>query len=188
LSNYSAVSPADWRFASSEHGKPFISAPAVTPTIHFNLANTPGLVVCIVSVAHEQVGIDAERIDRKVEGVELAERYFSEPEAGRLRALPTSEQLRHFFACWTLKESYIKARGLGLVSSLDQLSFLVGDEITVEFDQRLGDDALSWRFALVDAPPHHMIAVSVKTGGSALSLRAAHVVPYRRTTELIYEI
>lgn len=184
LSNYSAVSPGDWRFATSEHGKPLIFAPVVTPAIHFNLANTPGLVVCVVSVAHEPLGVDVERIDQEVEAVGLAERYFSLSEASRLRALPAREQAGRFFTYWTLKESYIKARGLGLVLPLDQFSFLLGDEINVEFDARLANDASSWRFALLDVPPHHMIAISVKTGGAALSLRATHVVPLRRKAEL----
>jgi 4'-phosphopantetheinyl transferase len=182
LSGYSAVSPGEWRFAASEHGKPLISAPAVTPRIHFNLANTPGLVVCVVSVAHELLGVDAERIDREVEAVALAERYFSGSEVRKLRALPVDQQQGRFFAYWTLKESYIKARGLGLALPLDQFSFHVEDEISVEFDTRLADDATSWRFALLDAP-HHTIAISVNTNRTALSLRATRVVPLSGVVE-----
>jgi 4'-phosphopantetheinyl transferase len=185
LSNYTAVSPEDWLFASDEFGKPRISAPALTPAIHFNLANTPGLVVCAVSVAHELVGVDAERIDPEVEAVDLAERYFSVSEASRLRALPASEQLARFFAYWTLKESYIKARGLGLTLPLGQFSFLIDNEIGLEFDAGFADHASSWRFALLDALPHHVIAVSVKTGGVALSLRATRVVPLARISDPI---
>jgi 4'-phosphopantetheinyl transferase len=177
LSNYSAVSPADWRFTTGEHGKPLISGPAVTSPIHFNLANTPGLVVCVVSIAHESIGVDAERIDREVEAVGLAERYFSRSETSALRALPVSEQQGRFFAYWTLKESYIKARGLGLTLPTAGFAFLIDEEISVVFDTGFADDASSWRFALVDAPPDHMIAVSVKSDGRALSLRATHVVP-----------
>ena len=177
LSKYSAVSPADWRFGTDEHGKPLITAPEVTPTIHFNLANAPGLVVCAVSVAHGLVGVDVERIDRKVEAVDLADRYFSKSETSILRALPACDQLARFFTYWTLKESYVKARGLGLDSTLDRTSFLVEDEISVVFDSRLGDDPKLWRFAAIDVPPHHTIAISVKTGGAALSLRTANFVP-----------
>jgi 4'-phosphopantetheinyl transferase len=177
LSRYSAVSPGDWRFANGEHGKPRIAAPLVTPLIHFNLANTPGLVVCAVSVAHESLGVDVERIDREIEAVALSERYFSASEATRIRALPTSEQQTQFFAHWTLKESYIKARGVGLGLPLDQVSFLCQDGISVDFDPRLSEDSSLWRFSLLDAPPHHMIAVSVRTDGRALSLRASQVVP-----------
>jgi 4'-phosphopantetheinyl transferase len=183
LSNYTAVSPADWRFASGEFGKPRISAPAIEPAIHFNLANTPGLVVCAVSIAHEPIGIDAERIDREVAAVELADRYFSLSEASRLRAMPTSQQPGLFFAYWTLKESYIKARSLDLTLPLGQFSFRVDDEIGVEFAAGFADDASSWRFALLDAPPQHIIAISVKTGGVALSLRATRVVPLRRMSD-----
>jgi len=183
LSRYAAVSPADWRFGTGDHGKPHITAP-VSPTIHFNLANAPGLVVCVVSVAHELLGVDVERIDRNLEAVELAERYFSASEAGRIRELPTYEQTERFFAYWTLKESYIKARGLGLTLATDRFSFLVDDEIGVIFDTGFADDATSWRFTLLDAPPLHVIAISVKTGGTALSLRATHVVPLYRKAEL----
>jgi 4'-phosphopantetheinyl transferase len=184
LSSYAPVSPADWRFAINEHGKPRISSPAVTPPLYFNLANTPGMVVCVVSVAHEPLGVDAERIDREAGAIGLAERYFSASEVRRLRSLPACEQPRRFFAYWTLKESYIKARGLGLALPLDQFSFLLDEEISVVFDRTLDDDAARWRFALLDAPPHHMIAVGVETGGAALSLRATQVVPLRGKAEV----
>jgi 4'-phosphopantetheinyl transferase len=177
LSYYSSVSPADWRFATGEHGKPRASAPSIEPTIHFNVANAEGLVVCAVSVVHEALGVDVEPIDLKVEAVELSDRCFSTSELAEFRALPASEQKARFFAHWTLKESYVKAKGLGLALPLDQMSFLIEDEIRVELDPRLADDASSWRFALIDVPPHYLIAISVKTGASALSLRAQQVVP-----------
>jgi 4'-phosphopantetheinyl transferase len=180
LSNYAAVAPADWRFAAGEHGKPRICSPLLTPPIHFNLANTSGLVVCVVSVAHEPLGVDAERIDGKIETIGLADRYFSPAEVRALQVLPVSEQSQRFFAYWTLKESYIKARGLGLALPLDQFSFSLNDDaISIAFDERLADDAVRWRFALLDARPHHMIAVGVDTGGTALSLRGKHVMPPR---------
>jgi 4'-phosphopantetheinyl transferase len=180
LSSYAAVAPADWRFTTGEHGKPRVADPAVGPPIHFNLANTPGLVVCAVSLVHELIGVDVERIDREVEIAGLVERYFSPAEVRALLALPASERSRRFFAYWTLKESYIKARGLGLALPLDRFSFLVDDNaISVVFDARVADDATRWRFELLEAPPRHIIAVGVDTGGAALSLRAAHVMPLR---------
>jgi 4'-phosphopantetheinyl transferase len=94
-----------------------------------------------------------------------------------------TEKTALFLAYWTLKESYLKARGVGLTLPTDRCSFLVDDEIRVIFDTRLGDDATSWRFALLDAPPHHKIAVSVKTGGARLSLRSRRVVPLGRKTD-----
>ena len=177
LSNYAAVTPADWRFSAGEYGKPHIDSPAVTPALHFNLANTRGLVVCAVSVAHDSIGVDAEPIDRKTETLKLADRYFCPSEVRAIRASPASEQSRSFFAHWTLKESYIKARGHGLAIPLDQFSFCIDDPISICFDARLADHASRWRFALLDTTTQHIIAVGVDTGGHALSLRATHVVP-----------
>lgn len=177
LSSYTTVAPETWRFAIGEHGKPRVRHPVVTPFINFNLSNTPGLAVCAVSVVHDSLGVDAERIDQPA-ATDVAEQHFSSYELCVLRALPTIEQHRCFFAYWTLKESYIKARGLGLGIPLNQFSFILDDgPIRVAFDRGCEDDATCWRFALLDASPLHVIAVGVDTGGVPLSLRATQFVP-----------
>jgi 4'-phosphopantetheinyl transferase len=79
---------------------------------------------------------------------------------------------------WTLKESYIKAHGLGLGLPLDEFSFYLDrDRIDIAFDIRCSEDATHWRFALLDVPQHHLIAIGVDTGGAPLSLRAWQFVP-----------
>jgi 4'-phosphopantetheinyl transferase len=172
LSQYAPVASAEWRFVVGPHGKPRIDLPVVTPAIHFNLANTPGLVVCAVSVAHDLLGVDVEPVDRAVEALGIADRYFCPSEAHDLRALPACQQPRRFIAYWTLKESYIKARGLGLALPLDQFRFLIADDaVTIAFNAPEAGDPTRWRFALIDAPLGHTIAVGVDTGGAALSLR-----------------
>ncbi len=177
LSNYAAVAPADWRFAAGVYGKPYIDSPEVVPPLHFNWANTRGLVVCAVSVAHDTIGVDVERLNRKNDILKLADRYFCPAEVLAIRAFPAAEQPRSFFAHWTLKESYIKARGHGLAIPLDQFSFRIGDAISICIDERLGDDAARWRFALLDTATPHMIAVGANTGGTELSMRARQCVP-----------
>lgn len=178
LSRYASAEPADWRFAANDHGKPYILFPSVTPPIHFNLSNTPGLVVCAVSVAHERVGIDVERIDRGCKAIEIANEYFSPSELHAMRALPQAEQSLRFLTFWTLKESYIKARGLGLTLPLDQFRFSVdSDAVSIAFDARLAEDPTRWQFAILDASPDYMIAVGVDTGSAPLSLRAMPIVP-----------
>jgi 4'-phosphopantetheinyl transferase len=178
LSQYAQAAPSDWRFTVSEYGKPRVCSPAVSPTLHFNLANTRGLVACAVAVALEQVGVDAEQIDREVESVRLADRFFSPSEARAIRAMPADLQGQLFFAHWTLKESYIKARGLGLALPLDGFSFVLGNSIDIVFGNHLVDDARRWRFALLDMPPRHLIAVGANTGGESLSLRASEFTQF----------
>lgn len=181
LSHYADVAPADWRFAEGERGKPYIVGPAGAPPLHFNLSNTFGLVVCAVSVAHQWIGADVEFLERHGETVSIADHYFSPREAQALRALPPEQQRDRFFSYWTLKESYIKARGMGLALPLDQFSFLLdsGPAVGVLFDPQLGDYAPDWRFALLMAGARHRVAVGVHTGGAPLSLRVARYVPLR---------
>ena len=178
LSRYARVAPADWRFAAGRSGKPRIESPAPAPSLHFNLANTPGLVVCAVSVAHERIGVDVERIDREAEFMGLADRYFSVPEARALGARAAAERPRRFFEYWTLKESYVKARGIGLALPLDRFTFTIDDDrVSVAFDARAEDDESCWRFTLIDAPPSHLVAIGANTGGGVLSVRASQLVP-----------
>ena len=176
LSRYAGVAPAAWQFAAGEHGKPHVAHPALDVPLHFNLAHTAGLVVCAVSTAHERLGVDAEALDRAAAGDDIATRYFTAAEVRALQALPAADRPRAFLVQWTLKESYMKARGLGLALPLDQFSFEHGEAAPrVAFDPRLADDPARWRFAVIDAPPRHLIAVGVDSGGAALSLRAARV-------------
>jgi 4'-phosphopantetheinyl transferase len=187
LSSYADVPPASWRFAEGERGKPYVSSPQITPNLHFNLSNTLGLVVCAVSLAHPMLGVDTEFLLRPGETVSIAEHYFSPRETLALRALPPEQQRERFFCYWTLKESYIKARALGLALPLDQFSFLLdrGPEIDIAFDPRLADSPARWRFALLRGSPRHMVAVGVDTGGAELSLRATRCVPLRGRMPLV---
>jgi 4'-phosphopantetheinyl transferase len=184
LSSYFPVAPGDWRFSNAEHGKPFIASPILRPRLQFNLAHTQGLVVCVVSATHELIGVDAEMIESGRDIFRDAERYFSLSERGKLRACPTPKRPRLFLAYWTLKESFAKARGEGLSLPLDGSSFhFEEDAIHIVLDPSLAEDATSWRFALLDASPHHIIAVAVKTSGAPLTLRITHIVPLGKAVE-----
>ena len=181
LSRYRDVSPEEWRFAADDRGRPRLVGPELSPPIHLNLSNTAGLVACAVSVAHPRVGVDAEAKDRPA-ALEIAERFFAPGEVQALRALPGERQRARFFAYWTLKESYIKARGVGLSLPLERFAFLLeeGPEIGVAFEPELGDVPARWRFALLHPTPRHALAVAADTAGAPLSLRAARCVPLGR--------
>jgi 4'-phosphopantetheinyl transferase len=160
LSKHAPVDPRAWRFAAREHGRPEIAEPVRSPRLRFSLSHTRGIAAC--AIAHEvDVGFDVEDVAREVP-LEVAER-FAEDERATLRSLSTGDREGRFFAFWTLKEAYMKARGLGLAIGLDQVAFRVSPaEIRVSFGADCPDDAAAWRFEswLIEGAHHAAIAVA----------------------------
>lgn len=187
LSRYADVSPAEWRFVTNEYGCPSIDEPRHARLLRFNLSHTKGLVVCLVARGRD-VGVDVEDRTRDGSLLEVADRFFSPFEVSALRRLPPEQQLDRFFLYWTLKESYIKARGMGLAIPLADFSFdvdldLARDRaldrgIQARFDPRLEDDPKRWQFTVLSYGRRHAIASSVRRdGGEELRLRLREVVP-----------
>lgn len=178
LSRYAPeVAPEAWIFTRTAHGRPEIAGPAGAPAFRFNLSNTRGLIACLVASGHE-VGVDVEDTSRAGETVEIAEHYFSPSEAAALRSLPAERQRARFFEYWTLKESYIKARGLGLAIPLDQFSFeLGGPEIRISFDPRLADDPSIWQFSLLRPTERHAMAAALRGDPRRVAIDLRETVP-----------
>jgi 4'-phosphopantetheinyl transferase len=177
LSLYAPVAPAAWAFRANTYGRPEIALPGLS-WLRFNLSNTYGLIACAVA-RDRDVGVDVEDTERTGETVEIAHHFFSPSEAAALRALPEGRQRPRFFDYWTLKEAYIKARGMGLAIPLDQFSFLLdAPPIRVAFDPRLEDDPAAWQFEQLPLSPRHRTSVAVRRGASPdLRVSARPVVP-----------
>lgn len=174
LSRYAAIEPEAWEFERNEHGRPEVSGPEGAPRVRFNLSNTRGLIACMVRGEGErEVGVDVEDTERKGETVRIAEHFFAPEEVRSLRALPEGRQRLRFFEHWTLKEAYIKARGMGLAIPLDRFAFHLDapPAIRIAFDPRLGDDASSWQFGLSRPSSRHMLAWAVRRPADAPPLR-----------------
>ncbi|WP_437902444.1 4'-phosphopantetheinyl transferase superfamily protein [Sorangium sp. So ce327] len=181
LSKYANVAPEAWSFVRNEFGRPQIAGPPGVPPIRFNLSNTRGLIACLVALDRD-VGVDVEDTERASSAVDIADRFFSPGEVTALRALPPERQRARFFEYWTLKESYIKARGMGLAIPLDQFSFHLDDgpAIGISFDPRLGDDRSAWQFALYQPSARHTMAAAIRSGGGPpLSIELRETVPLR---------
>ena len=183
LSQYGPVAPAQWRFVTNAHQCPFVDPEqAGEPPLYFNLSHADGLVALAVRRGH-RVGVDVERISRPVLD-DLPERHFAPDEVRDLRRLPAADQARAFFDYWTLKEAYIKARGLGLALPLDQFAFTLHPTAppTVRFAPGFDDDVRRWQFWQAWATPDHRLALAVERDGADLpvrlhALRADALVP-----------
>lgn len=163
LSKYAAVAPEAWRFRENEHGRPEIDMVSDAPPLRYSLSHTAGLVACAVTLARE-VGVDVEHLDRQTIDQHVADRYFSAAEVEALGRLVETERRDAFFDLWTLKESYIKARGFGLSLPLDQFSFDLAAHRSpvISFAPELADDPASWQFAIFRPAPRHTLALAVR--------------------------
>lgn len=152
------LQPPDVTLFESERGALSID-PSHASTLRFNLSHTEGLVV--LAVAETDVGVDVEWLDRPGRTVELADRYFAPAEAAALQALPIELQRDRFFDLWTLKESYIKARGLGLAIPLASFTFSGFDtsppSLRVTVDPPYADRPdTAWSFGIWQLAPHRL--------------------------------
>lgn len=175
LSFYRPVAPRDWRFVTNAYGKP---SPAPECGLRFNLSNSPGLAVCLVvdasgEVGPAEVGVDVEAWKRADEIVTVEYKVFSAPELAQLDALPETEKPDRYLSLWTLKEAYIKARGMGLALPLREISFLFDDAgaVRLEVSDGVDEDASRWRFRCLDYAGHRIAMAWEGAAARELELR-----------------
>jgi 4'-phosphopantetheinyl transferase len=168
LSRYAPVEPADWLFERNDRGRPDLVPGQCDPDLAFNLSHTRGLVACAVA-RQPEVGVDVEWIERRGRTTAIADRFFSRREVRDLEALPDARRRDRFFDYWTLKESYIKARGMGLAIPLRAFSFHLDEAppIRISFEPTLEDDPSTWQFELFRPDDAHRLAVGIRRGAVA---------------------
>jgi 4'-phosphopantetheinyl transferase len=118
LAHYLQRDPSDLRFDYNPYGKPALAGESTTAgDLGFNLSHSADLALLAVTRGLE-VGIDVESVRLEIDRLNLARRFFGPAETAALLALPPEQQVGAFYACWTRKEAYLKARGSGLSESL----------------------------------------------------------------------
>jgi 4'-phosphopantetheinyl transferase len=151
------VSPADWPWREGPRGRPEVDRPDCP--ISFNLAHSAGLVVCALSRLGP-VGIDVE--DRARAGLDraLVARCCADDEAADVEAHGEDWRDR-FLKYWTLKESYLKATGLGISVHLPDVRFQLDDGARAAFAGSLAGADAGWTFDLRPIAPSHYVAVAM---------------------------
>lgn len=160
-------------FRYGEKGKPSLTShlamPAV-PDLRFNLSHSQDLGLLGAAWGRE-LGVDVEACRALEDAAGLVERFFAPGERAAFSSLTTEERrLAGFYAGWTRKEAYVKARGDGL--SLPTTSF----EMTIDPDGPAALVAFAaepaevtrWVFTALDPAPHFVGAVAVENPGGSL--------------------
>ncbi len=160
------------RFEYGPRGKPALGGDdAGGSALTFNLSHSHGLAVYAVARGR-QVGLDVERIRPGIKHELLAVRFFSPREAAALLAMPDRLRLRAFYACWTRKEAFIKARGEGFALSLRRFSVSVDPDRTPVLDDVEGAPGEVLRWTLCDLEPGPKYAGALAVEGRRWRLRS----------------
>jgi len=97
---------------------------------HCNLSHSGRYAVCAGGTAPVGVDVEAQRDDVRTEP--FARRFFSPSEQDYLFSFAAeADRKEAFFRLWVLKESFLKAVGVGLQYPLPRFSLQVGNRVTV---------------------------------------------------------
>jgi 4'-phosphopantetheinyl transferase len=176
LAAYGDLPPADWRFVTNQYGRPELKENSLQLPLYFNVSHTNGAVGCVISRSAE-IGLDIESWSRDTDFVSLAPTVLAPLEREQLAAAGGGESAaRCFFTFWTLKEAYIKARGLGLSIPLQSFWFRIqGLAPLIEFSLNFDDQSSRWRFWRSDLTHSHLVAVASSSERLDVTSRRAHL-------------
>lgn len=138
---------AEVKIAQRENGKPYLPD---YPQIHYNLSHSGSMALAVF--AETEVGCDIEQI--QAANLKLAKRFFCPQEYAYIAELEGECQDYAFYRVWTLKESFLKATGMGMKLQLDSFGFGMSETeqgITV----RQSYDRSKYEFAEYDFGRYH---------------------------------
>jgi 4'-phosphopantetheinyl transferase len=157
--------PSYFRFIRLKWQKPYIQDQSfVDNNIDFNISHTNGSVVCAV-IESGEIGIDVEICARAMDVDLLAPYCLTKQELKYINSYSESERNDRFLHIWTLKEAYLKGRGIGLhhppTDIQVDVSSLTSHQPRVHMISAEGDD--SWHFRQFHPTRLHIGAVAFKT-------------------------
>lgn len=145
LGRYLDVAPALVHFSYGAQGKPALAGESNAASLCFNVSHSHDVALYAFARGRE-LGVDIEYMRRDLEYMEIAQRFFSPRERSALHSLSKEQRQAAFYACWTRKEAYIKARGLGLLIALDRfdVSLLPGETAVLLATHDAAQEAQRW--------------------------------------------
>jgi 4'-phosphopantetheinyl transferase len=160
---YLDVDPASVRFAYSAWGKPCLADPDGGARLQFNLSHSGEWAVYAFAI-DRPVGVDVEQIRQMPDLMDIARCFFAASEYEALSRLEGAGRLESFFACWTRKEAYLKARGPGLSASMSEfvVSVSASEPPRLLADHESSGEVGRWAFRTVDVGPGYAGAVVVE--------------------------
>jgi 4'-phosphopantetheinyl transferase len=183
LSQFTGTPPELITFYKTSYGRPYLQQQEQHQRISFSISYTEDLIAFALSVGGN-VGVDVEYTAVEIDCLEIARQQFSAPEYNDLINLPHEQHKERFFQYWTLKESYIKARGLGLNLPLNIFGFVMpsAESKQIRLVPPPDDKQRNWFFESMQLRPDYQCALAFQRPTEApVRVEMKHIVP------LLYE-
>jgi len=170
LAGYVDLKPRQLMFSYGPKGKPELRSNGQEPALEFNLSHSRDFALLAVTRG-ARVGVDIQFVNSGIAASDLAARFFALEEIHALKTVPADLKAEAFFSCWTRKEAYIKALGMGLSLPLDGFAVTLKPGLPAQLLKRDLHDSASWSMYEVDAPPGYKAAIVAEGDGHQLRHR-----------------
>lgn len=134
-------------------GKPLLEN---YPNFYFNISHSGKWIVCAID--DQPIGIDIQQI--VVFDFKFVVEFFSIKEIKSISERQKEQQLNYFYDLWTLKESYVKAKGIGLNLPLHLFSIMICKD-GIKKELLRGDENMFLKQYYIDH--HYSLSVCAST-------------------------
>lgn len=159
LAKYLHCIPQEIQFSQNEHGKLFLPQTG----LEFNLSHSKDFAL-FAFAWKRPLGVDIEFMRPALYAEDVARKFFAAKEIASLFALPEEQRKVAFFQCWSRKEAFIKALGVGIFYPLDQFVVDVdtgqSGPITLQINAAK-DKAHNWQLIALQCVPNYAAALCI---------------------------
>ena len=121
LGHYRNIAPGEVHYRTGPKGKPYLRESPAMPILSFNATDCEQLMLIAIA-GNNELGIDLEKLDRQGRFDQIVARRFAVPEHASLLSGDVHTRRHNFLCCWTRKEAYGKAIGLGIHYPLNEIN------------------------------------------------------------------
>ncbi|EGI67750.1 L-aminoadipate-semialdehyde dehydrogenase-phosphopantetheinyl transferase [Acromyrmex echinatior] len=166
-------------FVRDEHNRPVLKDNSI---IKFNVSHQGSYTVLAGELRNVKIGVDVMTLDYKenknvTNFFRLMSKHFSTAEWEEIKGSGKSEteQMAMFYRHWALKESYVKALGVGIFVNLGSLDFRTNSElsedlVTTDTVLYVKEIKQNWLFEETLLDSRHCVAVALQENDNLLQL------------------
>ena len=163
-----AVPPREIAFSAGAFGKPTLAVTGID-RLRFSLSRT-SQTIALALTERLDVGVDIEHLERGPDVAQQAEIFCDVRELEAMAAMPVARRVDRLIQTWTLKEAFLKAKGVGLSMPLDHFGFdfFAAAPPHIHFAHPGRDSPSDWYFASLSPTVGSWVSIAVRLAGEPI--------------------